>query len=59
MTRYHVCNDYSLEKMKPEEIIDEPIYRTKPYDGGTLYIHREYNEIHYFIGPDNLEGRIL
>ena len=49
MTRYHVCYDYSLEEMKPEETIDESKYATEKLHGGILYIHKEYEEEHYFI----------
>ena len=43
---YYVCNDYSLEICNhvPEDIEK---YHTRKEDEKTLYIHTEYNEIHY------------
>jgi len=54
MTRYHICNDYTLSKMKDDEIIDESKYDTRPLYGGTIYRERATAEDHYWIvdNPD-------
>lgn len=67
-TLYDVCNDYSLDKvLRPGAIDDvrrdpryqwhETMWRSQ---GETCYgcigTHREYDEVHYFIGPDGMQG---
>lgn len=53
---YDVCNDYSLEVCEDQEK-DLSEYRTRKHAKGTLYIHREYGELHYLLGEEGLERK--
>ena len=54
---YDVCNDYSLDPRTTE--FNEADYRTKIRNGGVIYIHKKYDEIHYYLGEKGLNGRNL
>ena len=61
---FDVCNDYSLEIASPVPVISFKVYREQEHtmDCGetiTVYIHKEYNEVHYCKGPRYLNGRYL
>lgn len=52
---YDVCNDYSLDICdKPD--FDKSIYKFVIKHNGILYIHKQYNEIHYYSGKAGLNG---
>lgn len=71
---FHVCNDYSLERVKADDINgrtkqkiwgewnDKSLYRKRkalfPWNGW-VYTHIEHNEIHYFEGAASLQGKHL
>lgn len=59
MTLYDVCNDYSLDPAEDQTLPDLKTYKVKQIDEGTLYYHKAYGELHYFLGEDNLKGLIL
>ena len=54
---YDVCNDYSLDKRDRPDLSGYRHYRTK--DGQYVYVHIEYDEIHYLFGKDGREGGYL
>jgi hypothetical protein len=54
MSIYDVCNDYSLDPL--ERPFNFDAYEMTDFRSGWLLTHREYREIHYFIGPDGLSG---
>jgi hypothetical protein len=58
-TLYDVCNDYSLSKAEQQDTPDATVYSPIKGCGGTLYIHRGFAELHYFAGPDGMDGVIL
>jgi len=55
---YDVCNDYSLEKCEDQNK-DLSAYRTRKMRKGILYIHKEYDELHYLRGPAGLDGQVV
>jgi len=57
MSIYDVCNDYSLDPVEKPFRFDD--YFMAEYRTGYILTHKEYKEIHYFIGPDNLSGLYL
>ena len=57
MVMYDVCNDYSLEEMETD--FDYEGYRTEQHEMGTVYIHKEYDEVHYLRGKKGLNGHYL
>lgn len=57
MVMYDVCNDYSLAEITTD--FNPAEYRTKKHPLGTIYIHKEYNEIHYLFGNSGLDGKYL
>jgi len=58
-TLYDVCNDYSLSRAETQKPPDARQYRHTDGFGGTLFIHKEYEELHYFVGPDGMDGTVL
>lgn len=54
---YDVCNDYSLDECSTEFNPEEYITSQHPF--GTIYTHKECNEIHYLKGGRGLNGRFL
>ena len=52
---YDVCNDYSLELRDTLPNEDWNEYALK---NGRI-VHREYNELHYFIGSQGLDGETI
>lgn len=57
MIMYDVCNDYSLDPATTD--FDPAKYRTQKHSMGIIYIHKEYNEIHYLKGNKGLDGKYL
>lgn len=57
---YDVCNDYSLEVCTDVESVQWSDYvgRARIW-GGTLYYHKVTDELHYFVGPVGMSGRLL
>lgn len=54
---YDVCNDYSLDPCTTE--FDAKLYRSANRNGGIVYTHKKYNEIHYYLGKPGLNGQNL
>jgi len=63
---YDVCNDYSLDCCTTDIDIDPitkgvnlKIYRAVKRNNGIVYIHKKYDEIHYYLGKAGLTGQSL
>ena len=57
---YDVCNDYTLDPANISiEDIDLDAYSEWYVAQGTIYKHKEYKEIHYFVGPAGCDGERL
>lgn len=54
---YDVCNDYTLDPT--DEQPDMNLYRTFEGFGGTVYVHKKHEEIHFFKGKKGLQGVVL
>ena len=54
---YDVCNDYSLDPCTTDYKEDE--YRVTKRNGGLVYTHKRYDEIHYYKGKPGLTGQSL
>jgi hypothetical protein len=52
---YDVCNDYSLDPVEHPFNFSE--YRIVAQGKGFLLIHKEYGELHYYIGAAGLTGK--
>lgn len=57
LVMYDVCNDYSLDEITTD--FNPEDYRTEEHEMGTIYIHKEYDELHYLKGKKGLSGRYL
>lgn len=57
MTLYDVCNDYSLDPAEDQTLPKPSIYKARQQFGGLVYVHKEYSEIHYYLGADGLKGK--
>jgi hypothetical protein len=57
LVMYDVCNDYSLSPITTE--FDPKLYKTRKHDLGMLYIHKEYNEVHYLKAKAGLDGQYI
>jgi hypothetical protein len=57
LVMYDVCNDYSLSPITTE--FDPKLYKTRKHDLGILYIHKEYNEVHYLKAKAGLDGQYI
>lgn len=53
---YDVCNDYSLAQ-RDDVPNDLSKYRKVECPMGTLYVHKEYDELHYLEGVAGLNGQ--
>lgn len=53
---YHVCNDYSLERDITGKTPSSDLYETREYKTGTVFIHKENKEVHFFKGISNIDG---
>ena len=54
---YDVCNDYSLDTCTTD--FEPAEYKKVKHSFGTIYIHKEYDEIHYLKAVKGLEGKFL
>ena len=54
---YDVCNDYSLDTCTTD--FESADYKKVKHSLGTIYIHKEYDEIHYLKAVKGLEGKFL
>jgi len=60
MVVYDVCNDYTLDVANISiDDIDLDEYSEWHVTQGTIYKHKEYKELHYFVGPAGLDGEEL
>lgn len=57
MTLYDVCNDYSLDPAEDQTLPRPSVYKSRQKYGGVAYYHKEYRELHYYLGDDGLQGR--
>jgi hypothetical protein len=53
---YDVCNDYSLEESDGINFIPTK-YKKVNGQGGTLFIDKEYGELHYYSGKPGMDGQ--
>ena len=56
---FDVCNDYSLDIAPDQSEPDYNLYRMIRSEQGFVYIHKEYNEIHYLKACRIFNGEYL
>jgi hypothetical protein len=55
---YDVCNDYSLD-VSDGIGFDPSNYKAVKGQGGTLYLDKKYNELHYYSGKPGMRGQYI